>query len=820
MAHDDMARFREALNRVFEERYASLPIYESPSGPPSWQAFVTSLRVPDFGSQPMPMLHTFHDVANRESVSTQLAQIFCKQHTLLQNVSGGGKTSLTIEGLRHHWGFYFVGAVDSWGIGSNDISNMVYKLSGPSADRQQCKDTRLDLLKIPLLIRLMAFEMFAERIDISRASQEDRELWLLIQACSRNYFWPADEYAMLSSAMYHCEKYHIGTEIDNTLARIRKLTKDPDLHFYAVIDEAQALAAGVPPIAEGEPSTSFHREFSLSWENYPWLTLVMSGTAFPYDQYPLDDAFSGPSYHLTSSTGSSHRSRVVEYVKGYLPTAFATTETGQRLMLRASAWLHGRHRFSAAYVSFFLERGLDAPHTLLDDFIKQMTGFKPVDAEQLVRTEATPMNYAEDCFLPLEIVDKRTPPVVRSTMHHVLYQYLVAGDCRKTFGRDRIALVERSAGRFCDDDASQIVVDEPLCLVSAAQWFCDSSHAASTGSFFDKRLIYNTDDPDMSSAREHIVLLLAHALSEARPFIDLFSVPRPSRSWHRLKFELVGLHRSVDGSRTVFYPFSYARLPSSRPVILATNCTSPSDVLAWLRHERTSPFCLLPDQKSLLFAMRFSDGTFCWVVAQTSSETSDVTQCFHPPASRQEDTSEIMALLSQIPAPCDFLGLPPILRVTIPSPSAGLPADEPTLNMTYLESIASDIEQRDVLLRIVSNVIRVTEAHMPDASELLDPGLVSPTKMPSRKAGARSSRRSRKLQDKFSRPPEQTRYDLRPRRKESPPSTSPIGPVTRSMATKGFQPIAQPHRRIRKRASLDDYGPRPQKLAKRPRTVA
>ena len=37
-----------------------------------------------------------------------------------------------------------------------------------------------------------------------------------------------------------------------------------------------------------------------------------------------------------------------------------------------------------------------------------MTGFKPVDAEQLVRAEATPMNYAEDCFLPLEIVDKRT----------------------------------------------------------------------------------------------------------------------------------------------------------------------------------------------------------------------------------------------------------------------------------------------------------------------------------------------------------------------------------------------------------------------------
>ena len=219
-------------------------------------------------------------------------------------------------------------------------------------------------------------------------------------------------------------------------------------------------------------------------------------------------------------------------------------------------------------------------------------------------------------------------------MHHVLYQFLTIGDCKKTFGRDRIALVERSAGRFCDDNASQIIVDEPLCLVSAAQWFCESSHAASTGTFFDKGLIYNTDDPDMSSVREHAVLLLAHALSGARPFIDLFSVQTSSRSWHRLNVELVELHRSVDGGRTIFYPFSYARLPSSRPVTLATNCASHSDVLAWLRHERTSPFCLLPDRKSLLFAMRFSDGTFCWVVAQTSSSTSDVTQCFHPPVSR------------------------------------------------------------------------------------------------------------------------------------------------------------------------------------------
>ncbi|KAL1674103.1 hypothetical protein EV122DRAFT_221346 [Schizophyllum commune] len=807
MPDEHLEHFQQELRRVFRKRSATLPAYQPSSGPSSWKDFVASLKVPKYASQPMLMLQTLRDTMDAEHVRARLDHIFCKgKHTLLQNVSGSGKTSLAIEGLRHHWSLYFVGAVDSWHIGSSDITKMVRRLSGARPKLLQCEETRLDLLKIPLLIRLMAFEMFAETVDVSRATRDDRELWLLVQACSQRYFWPADEFTMLLSAMYHRGNQYVGTEIENTLARIRKLTKNPDFHFYAVIDEAQALASTVAPFAEGGPMTSFHREFTRSWENYSWLTLVISGTSFPYDQYPLVDACSGPAYHIASPTGSFDRPRVVQYLKRHLPPAFAATDSGQRLLVRASAWLHGRHRFSAAYVTIFLKHGPNAPHTLLDDFIKRMTGFEPVDVDQLRWDEATAMNRAEDSFLPLAIVDKHSPPTVRNTMHHVLYQYLVAGDCKETFGRDRVALIEQSAGRFCDDNASQIIVDEPLCLVSAAQWFCESSHAASTGSFFDKGLIYNTNDPDMSSVREHAVLLLAHALSEARPFIDLFSAPGPSR--HRPKVELVEFHRSVDGGRTVFYPFSYARLPSSRPVILATNCASHSDVLAWLRHERTSPFCLLPDQKSLLFAMRFSDGTFCWVVAQTSSETSDVTQCFHPPASRQEDTSEIMALLSQIPAPCDFLGLPPILRVTIPSPSAGLPADEPTLNMTYLESIASDIEQRDVLLRIVSNVIRVTEPHKLDASELLDPKPSPSPVMKFRCASAVGSVRT-SPSDEVPRPPEQTRYNLRPRHKAIPASTA--DPIKHATVT------INPRRELKRTSANNQGSSRP---PKRKRTIA
>ncbi|KAL1664063.1 hypothetical protein GGF50DRAFT_55623 [Schizophyllum commune] len=809
MPDEHLERFQQELRRVFRKRSATLPTYQPSSGPSSWKVFVASLKVPKYASQPMLMLQTFRGAEDSMLVRMQLHEIFRRgQHTLLQDVSGSGKTSLVIEGLRHHWGMYFVGGIDSWCMGSNDITKTLQALSNTSLERLMCEEIRTSMLKIPLLVRLLAFEIFAETVDIPNATEKDRELWLLVQACSQRYFRPTDEYAMLTYWMHDREPNHIDIDIEDAITRIRALTKDPDFHFFAVVDEAQVLAPRMGSCSSDGPQISPHRELARSWEAYSWLTVVVSGIAMPLELYSLDDSSSSPVYRITSATGSSDRSRVAQYIRKYLPPEIAATNSGQRLVARTSAWLHGRHRFSAAYASFYLEHGPYAPHTLLDDFIKRMTGFTPLDGEQFVREEATPMNHAKTSYLPLGTVNKHTPPIVRSTLNHVLYQFLVTGECRKRFGRDRIALIENAAGRFCDNTASQIVVDEPLCLVSAAQWFCSSEYAKSAGFFFDHKLVYNTDDPAMSSAREHIVLLLAHALSEARPFTDLFSVQTSSRSWHRLNVKLVEVYRSVDGGNSVFYPFSYAQLPSSRPVILATNCASHSDVLAWLRHEHTSPFCLLPDRKSLLFALRFSDGTFCWVVAQTSSETSDdLARCFYPPSSRQEDTSEIMTLLSQIPAPCDFLGLPPILRVTIASSAASPPADEPTLNMTYLESIASGIEQRDVLLRIVSNVIRVTEPHMPDASELQDPTR-PPSMKPQRKSAAGSVRTS--TSDKVSRPPEQTRYDLRPRHKAIPASTNSAVPITHDT-------VPMTVRRELKRTSTDGEGP--PKLPKRKRTI-
>ncbi|KAI4526872.1 hypothetical protein K525DRAFT_286686 [Schizophyllum commune Loenen D] len=660
--------FSDELRRVFLQGKPKLPV--SSVRAPSWQRFVRSWGVPQHYARPALVLDGMRPEGRAEM---QTDRIFCKgRHTLLQNVSGSGKTSLVMEGLRRLWGLYFVGIPDQQGIGSNDVCRLA------NIARKHLfhdDDARLEMLKIPLLVRLLAFELFAETIDVTRATQGDRELWLLAQACVPYSFWKSDAYTLLSLDAYW-NRIDVSKEIDSAITRIRALTKDADFHLYCVIDEAQALAPSDLPIYPGDASTSIHREITRSWQQYPWLTLVVSGDTFPYDQY-----------------------RRIE------------TDTPHRLHPQwFGKLMYNRHRFSAAFVGFFLVYGLTAPHTILNHYIARMTGFRPVDSTALVRREKRIIDHSQFVITPLRTVNEETSFFSRGTLHHIL----------EVFGRDRIALVESGAGRFRDDNASQIVVDEPLSLISAAQWFCESKDAAGRGSFFPRHLIYH-DHPQISSAREHTAFLLVSALNVRRKLGELFHNLETPTALATEPAELVEFHRTSD--TTVKYrPFRYSDLSTSHPSVIATNCTTYQDVLAWLRHERTSPICLMPDQTSLLFALRLSNGSFLWIIARTSLTASNFRDQFCPPnhirLASTTDISEAMSLLSGIPAPCTLLRSPPIIAVAMFSPERPPPEDRTTWNRTLFDQVEAAVSQRDILLRLVANIVQLDA---PPALELLDP---------------------------------------------------------------------------------------------------
>ncbi|KAL1672112.1 hypothetical protein EV122DRAFT_256076 [Schizophyllum commune] len=649
-----------------------------------------------------------------------------------------------------------------------------------------------------------AFEVFAQTIDISRASTEDRQFWLLLQGCNQHYFDFGDEYALLSLNLYFDKSLDVSAEIDKAMTRIRVLTNDPQFHFYCVFDEAQVLARDVRPLGSDTFAPfSPHRDLSQSWEQYRWLTLIMSGTIVPYTHYL------GSGYRVISATGSFDRTQAGSYIRRFLPPAIASSESGQRLIQRASAWVHGRHRFAGAFITLVLENGLDAPHSLFNNYISTMAGFEPLDAQDLVEQEAIAICAAEIAYNPLDSLNAYSDPAVLRAMQYVVLRYMATGTCTHIFDTNYIALVENAAGRFCDDHASQIIVDEPLCIVSAAKWLCDSASAG----LLNLDLVQNDSDPAVSSIREYSALLLAYTLSGPRPLKDVVQNPDPARPWTTGTVELVELHRSLDGASGVFYPFKYQHLSSTRPITLATDCTTYADVLPWLTHERTSPFCLLPDGRSLLFALRLSDGYSCWALAQTVSKVSDVlSQCFHPPNDSAKDASHAIALLSQIPNPCKTPRSPPILRLAISPTTDTVTFEGPVMDKARLESLAAAINLQDVLHHIVANVVRIAEPHAPEASELVRTGApLDPPMTFKRKAAI--SRRSR---ERSSKSIQQTRYDLRPRQKASPP---PTGPVTRGMRAKSAAAsISKSPIRTRKRSYADKDGVGPQKRPKRPRT--
>lgn len=261
-----LAVLLNGLRRIFEGRQIKLPLYESQDSAQQWQDFVRSLHIPGYFEIPMTVLNTFESCDDDELLHTRLSQIFSRgQYTLVNNASGSGKTSLLFEGLSREWGIYFVGAAERWIIGSRDYWQTTQRLFRHTDGVHIAKDpaARLEILKIPLMVRLLAFEVFAESVDISSATDEDRKLWLLAQACGRYYFDEhlSDQFLIAVESLLPFKGKDVSAEIDRTIAHIRVLTKDPSFHLYCVLDQAHAIQYESGDI----DNATFQREISRSW---------------------------------------------------------------------------------------------------------------------------------------------------------------------------------------------------------------------------------------------------------------------------------------------------------------------------------------------------------------------------------------------------------------------------------------------------------------------------------------------------------------------------------------------------------------------------
>lgn len=285
-----------------------------------------------------------------------------QSYRVLVNTSGSGKTRLLLDGLCHHWGFYFVAKPDVDGIGSKDFWNLMDPLdtslndiakknreSDPAAYVRMGEKTRRHLLQL-LLARLYLLNLFREEAHNGLDPMVHRRAWALLQAMPMTIF-EQDPFLQLANLLSF-------SSVDDLKARIQEqydLVEDM-LEFgenpsdgrqkrrplYIVFDESQLLAKQWLGEDKSDDGGLLRLVSLSSFEALepPKILLVLSGTSIDY--HALQDTLSSTTskslpYILVRDIGAfDDPEPQANYIKQYLPSV------DNVFLNRAWAWCRGR----------------------------------------------------------------------------------------------------------------------------------------------------------------------------------------------------------------------------------------------------------------------------------------------------------------------------------------------------------------------------------------------------------------------------------------------------------------------------------------------
>ncbi|KAK0485287.1 hypothetical protein EDD18DRAFT_1467200 [Armillaria luteobubalina] len=566
---------------------------------------IQSLEIPRLvnAKEPVLLLHDFGTFPSNALLSQRMARIYQgKTNCFFVNGSASGKTRLLLEGLHENWGFYFTAAIDSSTLGSRDISRMllsfdmesVFNTILPPKDDptfETCLDVNTRFacrqFSVILLARLVVFKRFLE--DASGNPDDGmRYRWLLAQlqpfflqsSAKKSKRDPFDELKDIMQEWVVPIEF-FDEAICETLDSIFSLLPGaPGTPLFIVIDEGNVLADGgefsfSDAFGEGRPIL---KELLTTWKHHLQsydVMLIVAGTEIPQKHFQGDE---WSDFQWSSDTGDFGVPEVQrEYVSKFLPPALVSSPAGEELQLRIWRWFRGRHRLTASVISQLLTTDFQSPHRLLD-------------------------------FL----VWLATDPSVKAAIHDALIHCLVTLDHRLIFGTDRIDAVSRGVGRFIDPNMEQIVIDEPLCLVTCARWFADKKTSLTD---IDSYLSVDRKYQRPLSTTCFVALCLAHVFSQPRGLVDVFSFTGALPEWANQTANLVDL--STDLGMLHYTPGTSRRL--------AYVAETPADTLTWLKDKHRTVFCIHSANSAspaLLFSLRLADGSCVWLFLHVNLDGS------------------------------------------------------------------------------------------------------------------------------------------------------------------------------------------------------
>jgi hypothetical protein len=284
--------------------------------------------------------------------------------SILCNTSGTGKTRLLFEGLCKHWGFYFVSARDTNGIGAQDLEFMIERMSTTDGwvenifkDRapEDIVDANVENEKIAfnwiykvLLARWMVFRTFIEVAKKQNGGLLPNNIkrdWLIFQllplvvADGKHPFL-----AFVNSCLAGASLQTLLELLDATgPAAILGSAFDHDNFFY-ILDEAQ-VAAERHMGAFADASNTVRAWSRVSTEAS--IKFIVSGTGFSFDLFQtilvLGVGKVPDRWDVVRHTGDFKNSGTqLSYISRYLPPSFLRSESSTGLVSRMFEWLRGR----------------------------------------------------------------------------------------------------------------------------------------------------------------------------------------------------------------------------------------------------------------------------------------------------------------------------------------------------------------------------------------------------------------------------------------------------------------------------------------------
>ncbi|KAJ7746500.1 hypothetical protein DFH07DRAFT_1063020 [Mycena maculata] len=621
-ARDFLERHRSGMKKCVDGAPEFVP-WEPKLEDDDLRSHLTGLDLYASGDEPSLLLDRLGKFHDDPVLRNRVRSIFVRgQDTFLVNTSGSGKTRLTFEGLCQEWGFYFSAVTES-GYSAGELnailSTEIRRQPGFTAELSSGSERFSEQLQsnqkiaahhfnAALLARLLMFQMFVEIMHETVPAPEHKMRWLLFQLRPRlggSY----DSIAQLTFILSEDDDTYTKENILDSIGKIRD-TFGGDLHLFYVLDEAQAPATLFP--SAFYTGGQFHPilpEIIRAWLAHPVdnfeASMVISGIRIPKDMFDAEGN-SSLRHRWTSDTGAFDGPAQRRYIESFLPSSIADSQTADRLISRAWNWVRGRHRFTSAFVTLLLINGFLPADAILDDYFNALAHLPPTDSDtDLYWIESFVKVIALGRYSMLDFAVLGEHPSIKNTIRQILFHYLLTSKHPKPIGAEGIELVSEGLGRFCDTEANEVLVDEPIILGGAANWLLGCSESGH-GDYTYYDILLRDPLPDSKTLAKCVAYYLAHTFDETRRLCDIFTFPGSCPKWARQNASLVAIH-STGAGMTVSSPETFPTL--------ATITDSMADTISWLQHREPTPFCLPSSESSpdLIFILKMEDGAFIWV---------------------------------------------------------------------------------------------------------------------------------------------------------------------------------------------------------------